>query len=44
MRAYIILHNMIIEDERHGYTHFDVSKFVQAKSARSSLVDFTDMP
>uniref|UniRef100_A0A0D3BBI7 DDE Tnp4 domain-containing protein n=1 Tax=Brassica oleracea var. oleracea TaxID=109376 RepID=A0A0D3BBI7_BRAOL len=27
MRACIILHNMIVEDERDGYTQFDVSEF-----------------
>uniref|UniRef100_A0A0D3DNS6 DDE Tnp4 domain-containing protein n=1 Tax=Brassica oleracea var. oleracea TaxID=109376 RepID=A0A0D3DNS6_BRAOL len=47
MRACIILHNMIVEDERDGYTQFDVSIFAQPKSSRSSEVDFTystDMP
>uniref|UniRef100_A0A0D3CZB4 Myb-like domain-containing protein n=1 Tax=Brassica oleracea var. oleracea TaxID=109376 RepID=A0A0D3CZB4_BRAOL len=47
MRACIILHNMIVEDERDGYTHFDVSVFEQPESNRSSEVDFTfstDMP
>ena len=47
MRAYIILHNMIVEDERDGYTQFDVSEFVHPESAISSQVDFTyaiDMP
>ena len=28
MRACITLHNRIVEDERDGYTHFDISKFV----------------
>lgn len=27
MRACIILHNMIVEDEKDGYTHFNVSEF-----------------
>ena len=47
MRTCIILHNMIIEDERDGYTQFDVSKFAQAESNQSSQVGFTystDMP
>uniref|UniRef100_A0A0D3ACX6 DDE Tnp4 domain-containing protein n=1 Tax=Brassica oleracea var. oleracea TaxID=109376 RepID=A0A0D3ACX6_BRAOL len=41
MRACIILHNMIVEDERNGYTQFDVSVFAQPESNRSSQVDFT---
>uniref|UniRef100_A0A0D3C4B1 DDE Tnp4 domain-containing protein n=1 Tax=Brassica oleracea var. oleracea TaxID=109376 RepID=A0A0D3C4B1_BRAOL len=47
MRACIILHNMIVEDERDGFTQFDVSVFAQPESNRSSQVDFTystDMP
>ena len=47
MRACIIMHNMIVEDERDGYTQFDVSVFTQPESNRSSQVDFTysiDMP
>uniref|UniRef100_A0A0D3CJF5 DDE Tnp4 domain-containing protein n=1 Tax=Brassica oleracea var. oleracea TaxID=109376 RepID=A0A0D3CJF5_BRAOL len=36
MRACIILHNMIVEDERDGYTQFDVSVFAQPDSSRSS--------
>ncbi|XP_020887609.1 uncharacterized protein LOC110230057 [Arabidopsis lyrata subsp. lyrata] len=47
MRACIILHNMIVEDERDGYTLFDTTEFEQAESAGSSRVDFTystDMP
>ena len=47
MRSCIILHNMIVEDERDGYTQYDVSVFAQPESNRSSQVDFmyfTDMP
>ncbi|KAL1209355.1 Protein ALP1-like [Cardamine amara subsp. amara] len=47
MRACIILHNMIVEDERDGYTQFDVSEFAQVQANRTSQVDFTystDMP
>ncbi|KAL0720476.1 hypothetical protein Bca4012_035075 [Brassica carinata] len=46
MRACIIFYNMITENERDGYTQFDVSEFAQVKSNRSSHVDFmysTDM-
>ncbi|XP_048607279.1 uncharacterized protein LOC106357942 isoform X2 [Brassica napus] len=41
MRACIILHNMIVEDERDGYTQFDVSDFQQAEDNGSSHVDLT---
>ena len=47
MRACIILHNMIVEDERDGYTQFDESVFQQPESNRNSQVDFefsSDMP
>uniref|UniRef100_A0A0D3ANE4 DDE Tnp4 domain-containing protein n=1 Tax=Brassica oleracea var. oleracea TaxID=109376 RepID=A0A0D3ANE4_BRAOL len=47
MRACIILHNMIVEDKRDGYTQFDVSEFQQAEDNESSHVDLTystDMP
>jgi len=47
MRACIILHNMIVEDERDGYTQFDVSEFQQAGDNGSSHVDLaysTDIP
>uniref|UniRef100_A0A0D3DZB6 Myb-like domain-containing protein n=1 Tax=Brassica oleracea var. oleracea TaxID=109376 RepID=A0A0D3DZB6_BRAOL len=47
MRACIILHNMIVEDERDGYTQFNVSEFQQGEDAGSSHVDLTystDMP
>uniref|UniRef100_A0A0D3ACF4 No apical meristem-associated C-terminal domain-containing protein n=1 Tax=Brassica oleracea var. oleracea TaxID=109376 RepID=A0A0D3ACF4_BRAOL len=41
MRACIILHNMIVEDERDGYTQFDVSEFQQGEDTGSSHVDLT---
>uniref|UniRef100_A0A0D3AXG9 DDE Tnp4 domain-containing protein n=1 Tax=Brassica oleracea var. oleracea TaxID=109376 RepID=A0A0D3AXG9_BRAOL len=47
MRACIILHNMIVEDERDGYTQYDVSEFQQGEFSGSSHVDLdfsTDMP
>uniref|UniRef100_A0A0D3C2S7 DDE Tnp4 domain-containing protein n=1 Tax=Brassica oleracea var. oleracea TaxID=109376 RepID=A0A0D3C2S7_BRAOL len=47
MRACIILHNMIVEDERDGYTQFDVSEFQQGEDTGTSHVDLTystDMP
>uniref|UniRef100_A0A0D2ZSW0 DDE Tnp4 domain-containing protein n=1 Tax=Brassica oleracea var. oleracea TaxID=109376 RepID=A0A0D2ZSW0_BRAOL len=47
MRACIILHNMIVEDERDGYTQFNVSEFQQGEDPGSSHIDLmysTDMP
>uniref|UniRef100_A0A0D3DQQ1 DDE Tnp4 domain-containing protein n=1 Tax=Brassica oleracea var. oleracea TaxID=109376 RepID=A0A0D3DQQ1_BRAOL len=47
MRACIILHNMIVEDERDGYTQFDVSEFQHGEDTGSSHVDLmysTDIP
>uniref|UniRef100_A0A0D3BIG3 DDE Tnp4 domain-containing protein n=1 Tax=Brassica oleracea var. oleracea TaxID=109376 RepID=A0A0D3BIG3_BRAOL len=43
MRACIILHNMIVEDERDGYTQFDVSEFLQGEDTGSShvVLDFS---
>ena len=41
MRACIILHNMIVEDERDGYTQHDVSGFQQGEDNGSSHVDLT---
>ena len=32
---------MIVEDERDGYTHFDVLKFQQGEDTRTSHVDLT---
>ena len=41
MRACIILHNIIVEDERDGYIQFDVSDFQEAEDNGSSHVDLT---
>uniref|UniRef100_A0A0D2ZQI5 No apical meristem-associated C-terminal domain-containing protein n=1 Tax=Brassica oleracea var. oleracea TaxID=109376 RepID=A0A0D2ZQI5_BRAOL len=41
MRVCIMLHNMIVENERDGYTQFDVSEFQQGVDNRSSHVDLT---
>uniref|UniRef100_A0A0D3CMU9 DDE Tnp4 domain-containing protein n=1 Tax=Brassica oleracea var. oleracea TaxID=109376 RepID=A0A0D3CMU9_BRAOL len=41
MRACIILHNMIVEDERDGYTQYDVLEFQQGEDNGSSHVDLT---
>ncbi|WZZ40703.1 hypothetical protein YC2023_036962 [Brassica napus] len=41
MRAYIILHNMIVEDERDICTQFDVFEFQEAEDNGSSHVDLT---
>ena len=41
MRSCIILHNIIVEDERDGYTQFDVSEFQQREENGSSHVDLT---
>ncbi|KAL0660795.1 hypothetical protein Bca4012_097632 [Brassica carinata] len=35
------LHNMIVEDERDGYSQFDVSEFQQGEDTGSSHVDLT---
>ena len=37
----MILHNMIVEDERDGYTQFDISESQQGEGNRSSHVDLT---
>uniref|UniRef100_A0A0D3CWJ9 DDE Tnp4 domain-containing protein n=1 Tax=Brassica oleracea var. oleracea TaxID=109376 RepID=A0A0D3CWJ9_BRAOL len=45
MRACIILHNMIVENERGGYTQFDTSEFEEGESSRSSHVEhINNMP
>ncbi|XP_048633064.1 uncharacterized protein LOC125607234 [Brassica napus] len=38
MRTCVILHNMIVEDERHGYTLADTSEFESGESSRSAKV------
>ncbi|XP_024007769.1 uncharacterized protein LOC112083888 [Eutrema salsugineum] len=46
MRACIILHNMIVEDEREGLTQYDLSDFQHGEGHGSSQVDHdysTDM-
>ncbi|XP_023637544.1 uncharacterized protein LOC111830208 [Capsella rubella] len=47
MRACIILHNMIVEDERHEYGFYNPSEFYQEEGSGTSHVDLsysTDMP
>uniref|UniRef100_A0A0D3BP81 DDE Tnp4 domain-containing protein n=1 Tax=Brassica oleracea var. oleracea TaxID=109376 RepID=A0A0D3BP81_BRAOL len=41
MRACIILHNMIVENERDQHTQFDLSSFQQGEDSGSSHVDLT---
>ncbi|XP_048615643.1 uncharacterized protein LOC111213371 [Brassica napus] len=43
MRTCIILHNMIVENERNGYTQYDTSEFEEGDS-RSSQVDMSYSP
>jgi len=40
MRTFIILNNIIVEDERDEYTQFDASKFTQPELTTFSQVDF----
>ncbi|XP_048637581.1 putative nuclease HARBI1 [Brassica napus] len=44
MRTCIILHNMIVENERNGYTQYDTSEFEEGASSRSSQVDMSFSP
>ena len=39
MRACIILHNMIVEDERDGYTQYDLAGFNERENTGTSHVD-----
>ena len=41
MRACIILHNMIVEYERDGYTQYNISEFEEGDGSRSSQVDMS---
>ncbi|XP_048600198.1 putative nuclease HARBI1 isoform X1 [Brassica napus] len=41
MRTCVILHNMIVENERGGYTQIDTSEFESGESSRSSEVQRT---
>ncbi|XP_009120419.2 putative nuclease HARBI1 [Brassica rapa] len=41
MRTCIILHNMIVENERNGYSGCDISEFEEGESSRSSEVDMS---
>uniref|UniRef100_A0A0D3BQH3 No apical meristem-associated C-terminal domain-containing protein n=1 Tax=Brassica oleracea var. oleracea TaxID=109376 RepID=A0A0D3BQH3_BRAOL len=38
MRSCVILHNMIVENERDGYTQIDTSEFESGESSKSSKV------
>ncbi|XP_033145377.1 putative nuclease HARBI1 [Brassica rapa] len=38
MRTCVILHNMIVENKRHGYAQIDTSEFESGESSRSSRV------
>ncbi|XP_024013926.1 uncharacterized protein LOC112088011 [Eutrema salsugineum] len=39
MRASIILHNMIVQNERDGYTQYNIEEFQPGESSRTSQVD-----
>ncbi|XP_048613007.1 putative nuclease HARBI1 [Brassica napus] len=41
MRTCIILHNMIVENERNGYTQCDISEFEEGESSRTLEVDMS---
>ena len=41
MRACIVLHNMIVEDERDGYTLLNLSEFQEGEDTGTSHVDLT---
>ncbi|XP_033132428.1 uncharacterized protein LOC103849781 [Brassica rapa] len=41
MRTCIIVHNMIVENERNGYSGCDISEFEEGESSRSSEVDMS---
>uniref|UniRef100_A0A0D3AWM0 DDE Tnp4 domain-containing protein n=1 Tax=Brassica oleracea var. oleracea TaxID=109376 RepID=A0A0D3AWM0_BRAOL len=41
MRTYVILHNMIVENEQGGYIQIDTSEFESGESSRSSEVQRT---
>ena len=43
MRVCIILHNMIVENERDGYIRYDLYEFEEGDNSRSSRVD-TERP
>ncbi|XP_013589104.1 PREDICTED: uncharacterized protein LOC106297410 [Brassica oleracea var. oleracea] len=42
MRTCVILHNMIVENERHGYDQIDTSEFESGESSRSSRVQWRE--
>uniref|UniRef100_A0A0D3BXC7 DDE Tnp4 domain-containing protein n=1 Tax=Brassica oleracea var. oleracea TaxID=109376 RepID=A0A0D3BXC7_BRAOL len=42
MKTCVILHNMIVENERHGYAQINTSEFESGESSRSSRVRSRD--